>query len=116
MANSTSETLGDFVRRARKEKNLTLRAVSNRSARFGERITAGYISRIENDPRLRVTVHRLTALANGLGIPIHDLMSRVIRVVPSEYTSEELELVAMYKGLSPERRADVLMIIEVLHR
>jgi len=40
------ESVGEFVRRIRKEKNLSLAEVSDRSAPFGQRITGGYICRI----------------------------------------------------------------------
>lgn len=69
------ETLGDFVRRIRRDKNLTLRQVSDRSARFGKRISAGYANRIENDPTLHITADRLKALAHGLDVPAEDLFA-----------------------------------------
>jgi transcriptional regulator with XRE-family HTH domain len=76
------ETLGDFVRRIRKEKNLTLAEVSDRSACFGQRITAGYICRIENNPRQRVTTDRLKALAHGLSVPAEDLFACALSKTP----------------------------------
>lgn len=114
MAARTPETLGEFVRRIRKEKNLTLADVSEQSARFGQRITAGYISHIENDPTRRVTADRLTALANGLGIPVEALIKRPAGVpVSRKKSNEELHLVTKFRELSPERKADVLRIVEM---
>lgn len=81
--NPSTKILGDFVRRTRKEKRLTLAAVSDRSARFGKRITAGYINRIENEPQRKVTADRLVALANGLGVPVWDLFTCVVGVSPA---------------------------------
>ncbi len=78
--NPSTNSLGDFVRRIRKEKRLTLAAVSSRSARFGQRITASYINRIENEPQRKVTADRLVALANGLGVPVWDLFACVAGV------------------------------------
>jgi transcriptional regulator with XRE-family HTH domain len=90
--NPSTNSLGDFVRRIRNEKCLTLAAVSNRSARFGQRITASYINRIENDPQRKVTADRLVALANGLGVPAWDLFACVAGVLKeradSRYTRE----------------------------
>ena len=114
MAHRTPETLGDFVRRIRKEKNLTLADVSEQSARFGQRITAGYISHIENDPKRKVTADRLTALANGLGIPLDALIKRPAGPQGSRRKSkDELHLVTRFRELPPKRKADVLKIVEM---
>ena len=108
------ETLGDFVRRIRKEKNLSLADVSEQSARFGPRISAGYISRIENDPKRRVTTDRITALANGLGVPVQKVLARATGLVtPARESAEEVHLLTRFKQLSPDRKADVLNIVDM---
>ena len=71
------ETLGAYVRRVRKEKRLSCADVSDRSARFGKRISASYINRIENHPNLKVTADRLKALAHGLDVPADELLARL---------------------------------------
>jgi len=114
MAIRRLETLGDFVRRIRKEKNLSLADVSEQSARFGQRITISYINRIENDPKRRVTADRLTALANGLGVPVGELVARVAGPVTSKGKSnDELHLVTRFRELSPQRKVDVLRIVDM---
>jgi len=114
MMNRRPETLGDFVRRIRKEKNLSLADVSEQSSRFGQRITAGYISRIENDPKRRITTDRATALANGLGVPVRELLDRAVgEVVPGGESEEEVHLLTRFKQLPPDRRADVLNIVNM---
>jgi len=110
------ESLGDFIRRIRKEKRLSCADVSNQSARFGKRISGSYINRIENNPTLKPTADRLNALANGLGVPIHDLLARVIRIVPSDYSTEQVELLTRFRELSPERQADVLKIVDLWYQ
>ena len=116
MANRSPERLGDFIRRIRKEKNLSLRAVSRQSARFGQKITGSYISRIENEPRRKVTADRLTALAYGLGIPAEELLARAAGlIVPGEKSEEEVRLLSMFKELSPERKMDVLKLVDLWH-
>lgn len=112
MANRTPETLGDFVRRIRREKNLSCEDVSKQSARFGERISASYINRLENDPRRRATSDRLTALANGLGVPVEELLAHAVGKIPAN-DADELSLLARFRELSPERKADILRIIEL---
>jgi transcriptional regulator with XRE-family HTH domain len=112
------ETLGDFVLRIRKEKNLTLAAVSDRSACYGKRISAGYINHIEHDPRRRVTIDRLIALAHGLDVPIDDLLARIVRVTrvfPSDISGQESELIVMFKELSPKRKADIMKLVDLWH-
>ena len=108
------ETLGDYVRRIRREKCLTLAQVSDRSARFGPRISAGYISHIENDPTRKVTVDRAAALAHGLGIPVLELLARIAGVSPSAYI-EGVKLIAKFKELPPERKADVVRLVDMLY-
>ena len=109
---SPTETFGDFIRRFRNEKGLSCADVSKRSARFGKPIAASYINRIENNVMLRPTADRLMALANGLGIPIEELLARAVGVVPSN-DCHEFELLTRFKKLSAERRADVLKIVDM---
>ena len=106
MTNRRPETLGDFVRRIRKEKNLTLAAVSKRSARFGTRISASYINRIEHDMKYRTTASKLAALANGLGVPASELFARAVGTAPRN-PDDERGLVERFRELSPARQADV---------
>jgi transcriptional regulator with XRE-family HTH domain len=107
------ERLSDFVRRIRKEKNLSLSDVSKQSARFGKLIAASYICRIENEPKRRPSPDRLAALANGLGVPVEELLARAIGIVPSGSSSDEFELLTRFRKLPPERKADVLKIVDM---
>src|SRR6185503_14748005 len=113
MANRTSETLGDFVRRIRTEKSLSTWDVSKRSARFGKPITASYICRIENNLKQKPSADRLTALANGLGVPVQELLARAVGLAPSGESSDELHLLTRFRELSPERKSDVLEIVDM---
>jgi transcriptional regulator with XRE-family HTH domain len=112
-ANKSSEGFADFVRRTRKLKNLSLADVSNQSANFGKRISASYINRIENNLTRRPTADRLAALANGLGIPAPELVARAMGVSPSGKSGDELYLVTRFRELSPERKSDVLAIVDM---
>ena len=112
----STNSLGDFVRRIRKEKRLSLADVSTQSARFGKRITASYINRIETDPTRRPTADRLKALALGLGVPVEELFMRAVRGVASRGDeSDELHLLTRFRELSPQRKADVLKVIALWH-
>jgi transcriptional regulator with XRE-family HTH domain len=107
------ETLADFVRRTRKEKNLSLSDISKQSARFGTFIAASYVCRIENEPTRRITANSLAALANGLGVPVQELLARATGAVPAGNASEEFELLTRFRSLSRERKADVLKIVNM---
>jgi transcriptional regulator with XRE-family HTH domain len=117
MPNQSLETFGDFVRRVRWEKNLSLESVSQRSARFGPRIAGSYINRIENNPHLRPTVDRLRALAYGLGIPVEELLARAAGLVPSDSDSNDaFRLIARFRALSPARKDDVLRMVDLWYQ
>jgi transcriptional regulator with XRE-family HTH domain len=106
------ERLSDFVRRIRKERHLSLSDISKRSARSGKPISASYINRIENDPTRRVSADRLNALANGLGVPVDELLVYALsKMRPDE--ADELSLLARFRALSPQRKADVLEIVDI---
>ena len=117
MSNQSLESLGDFVRRVRRDKNLSCADVEKRSARFGPRIAGSYINRIENNPHLRPSVDRLKALAYGLNIPVEELLARAAGLVPSDSDSNDVfRLVARFRALSAERKDDVLRIIDVWYQ
>jgi transcriptional regulator with XRE-family HTH domain len=107
------ETLADFVRRTRKEKNLSLSDVSKQSARFGTFIAASYVCRIENEPTRRITANSLAALANGLAVPIEELLARIVGLAPAGNSDDELKLITRFRSLSPARKADVLKIVDM---
>jgi transcriptional regulator with XRE-family HTH domain len=111
------ESLGDFVRRIRTEKNMSCADVSKRSARKGpRRIAASYINRIENYPKLSVTAVRLKALADGLGVPAEEVFARAVDFELEGESPDEIELLARFRELSPERRDDVLRIVDVWYQ
>jgi len=110
------ESLGDFVRRIRTEKNLSCRDVSNQSARFGKRISGSYINRIENEPKLRPTADRLRALAHGLSVPAEELFALAIGYAPEGETPEEIELITRFRELSPQRRDDLLSLVDMYYQ
>src|SRR4051794_1307347 len=113
---SPIETFGDFIRRTRRQKNLSCADVSRQSARFGKRIAGSYINRIENDPTLNPTAVALQALANGLGVPVPELMARAFGIASyGERSSEELSLITRFRELSRGRKEDVLKIVDLFY-
>lgn len=115
MANRSPEALGDFVRRIRNKKGLSLTDVAKQSGRFGPSIAASYISRIENDPTRKPTAVALTALAYGLGIPPEEMLLRAVGLFDPGDKSEEVQLRSRFKELSSEKRSFVLDIVDMLY-
>ena len=109
------ESLGQFIRRIRTEKNLSCEDVSKQSARFGKRISGSYINRIENYADLRITTDRLKALADGLDVPADELLARSVGLIQSDEDAAEVRLLARFRNLSPERKADILQLLELWH-
>ena len=115
-SDGSQETLSDYVRRIRNEKHLSCADIEKRSARFGKRIAGSYVNRIENDPTLNPTAVALRALANGLGVPVPELLVRALGITSHEgHSMEEWSLVTRYRELSPERQEDVLNIVDLLY-
>src|SRR5437867_37748 len=79
------ETLSDFVRRIRRERNLSLTDVQRRSGRL---IASSYVSRIENGYILNVTPKKLKALAKGLGVS-EDQIFAITRGLEAESLSPD---------------------------
>jgi len=115
-SDASQETLGDYVRRIRIEKRLSCKDIEKQSARFGKRIAGSYVNRIENNPKLNPTAIALKALANGLGVPVPELMARAFGLASfGGYSSEEFSLLTRFRELSPERQHDVLNIVDTFH-
>jgi transcriptional regulator with XRE-family HTH domain len=115
-SDGSQETLGDFVRRIRNEKHLSCADIEKRSARFGKPITGSYINRIENNPALNPTAVALKALANGLGVPIPELVARAFGLASyGGHSSEELSLITRFRELSRERKDVVLRLVDFFY-
>ena len=108
------ERLGQFVRRIRTEKRLSLSDVSKHSALFGPPISGSYINRIERNPKLKVTPHKLMALAHGLRVPVEEIFAHAIKTM-SRDEADIVSLTTRFKELSPKRKSDVFKLIECLH-
>ena len=106
------ECLGDFVRRIRNEKGLSLSDVSKQSALLGLPISGSYINRIERNPKLRPTLDTLKALAHGLGVPLEELLAHAIGKM-SRDEADELRLVSRFRELSSQRKSDVWTMIQL---
>ena len=109
------ETLSDFVRRIRSEKNLSLMSVQRRS---GGQIAGSYVSRIENGYILNVTPKKLRALAKGLGVS-EDEVFAIARGSSTDTLDMDVELAALlhkYRSLPKEHREELRVLINVIDR
>jgi transcriptional regulator with XRE-family HTH domain len=111
------ESLADYVRRVRREKDLSLNDVRIQS---GYQIVNSYVSRIENGQVINVGLEKLRALAKGLGVSEEELFSVARGKLPSEdpefNKSRFAELALKFDRLPPDSRIDVEALINLLDR
>jgi transcriptional regulator with XRE-family HTH domain len=116
------ESLGDFVRRVRRENRLSTTDVEKRS---GGRISDAYVTRIENGQVKNVSGEKLAALAKGLGITEPMLFSLVCGQLfhrPGAFEFDDAEIFdweirdafKAYSELSDEDKRDLLPTVRLL--
>jgi transcriptional regulator with XRE-family HTH domain len=105
-------SLPDYVRRLRHERNFSLAEVSVRS---GGRIGKTHINRIENGLVSSVSLAKLRALAKGLGVPEDELVSVALGKFPrTESKADEVKLLNYFRHLSAAQQKDVLRMLRAL--
>lgn len=113
----TKESLPDFVRRLRREKDLSLADVSNRS---GGRIGRTHIHRIENGEAKGVSVEKLRALAKGLGVTDEEIFAVARGKKPEDdpdFLKSRLGLLSLKFDKVPiDKRVNVEALIDLLDR
>ena len=91
-----NETLGEYVDRVMKQNGLTLRDVEERS---GKRITNSYISRLINGKVDNLRLETILALAEGLNVNPHDILSAASGVLPQGSSVDPLLAVDLLQKL-----------------
>ena len=91
-----SETLGEFVNRVMKQKGLTLRDVEERC---DKKITNSFISRVINGKVDNLMLESVLALAKGLGVNPHDILTAASGVSPESSTVDPLLLIDILQKL-----------------
>ena len=79
---SSTQSLGDYLRRARKAKHMTLREVSMRSG-----VSDPYISQIENGRTTKPSCDKLWRLSVTLSVPYEALMAKAGLIAPLDNVS-----------------------------
>ena len=111
-----NETLAEFVRRVRSEKNLSLSDVERQSARHGPKIAKSYVSRIENGHNDNPGPEKLKALARGLDVPEEEIMAVAFGRSPkSPAEARELKMLGYFRELPGDRQDDVIRMTKALH-
>jgi|Deesub1362A_J573_1020465.scaffolds.fasta_scaffold28336_1 transcriptional regulator with XRE-family HTH domain len=104
------ESLGSYLRNARRIKNLTLRDVEKRTG-----ISNAYLSQLENNKILCPSPTILHKLSECYDVPYGSLMRLAGYPVPT--TSEQSPVFRMgssFDDLTPEEREEVMEFIEFL--
>jgi transcriptional regulator with XRE-family HTH domain len=114
---SGQESLDQYVRRVIKEKGLSLSDVERRS---GGTISDSYVCGIINGNVGSLTIAKLKALAQGLGVP-EDEVFAVARGRSPKDNQDFLEstfasLYSKYKDLSEDDKKEVFKLLEVIDR
>jgi transcriptional regulator with XRE-family HTH domain len=112
VSSSNQESLADYVRRVRSEKNLSTPDVERQS---GGRITDAYVSRIENGYVKNVSPEKLQALAKGLGVPEDEIFAVARgKSVSGDLQLNELRLVEYFRTLTTESQEVLLAYAEMM--
>lgn len=106
VVNRERETLADYVRRVREEKELSLNQVRVRS---GYQIANSYISRIENGEVTNVGLDKLRSLAKGLNVSEEEIFAVARGKSLNEIESVDAEMAlfaSRVKKLTPQQKRD----------
>ncbi len=99
MSKNPAESFGEYIRRLRKDKNLTQFQLADRTV-----ISAAYIARIETDSSTPRKREILASLATGLGVDEDELISKA-----KLFSASRDSLIRKYK-----RVVDLLLSIEAI--
>ena len=106
MTDTAEETIGDRIRRFRKDADLSLSQLAAKAS-----VSKGYISAIENQGDKRPSGETLYAIAEALGVTMSALLGRRLLAAPLEDIPESLQRFAEQRGL-PENDVAMLARIE----
>jgi|ERR1041385_1805246 len=106
------QSLADYVRRTRLERNLSLSSVSAKSR---GQIGKTHINRIENGIVTRVSLAKLRALALGLSVPVEEILAVAQGNLPDvDSSANETTLLRYFRQLSVDRQNDLLIMVRAL--
>ncbi len=108
MSEEAGVTIGDRIRRYRREAGLSLNQLATSA-----RVSKGYLWSLENEPDKRPSAQTLYAIAEALGVTMSTLLGRRLLTKPPADIPRSLREFANEKEL-PEK--DVLMLAGIEFR
>jgi transcriptional regulator with XRE-family HTH domain len=109
------ETLAEYVRRVRNEKNLSLRDVERNSRRAGLKIVGSYVSRIENEIATNPSKDKLVALAAGLVVQEDEVFAKARGKSLQDPSVREEQMLTLFRGLPSDRQDDLMGMLRHLY-
>ena len=106
MTNETGETIGDRIRKYRREAGLSLNQLASSA-----KVSKGYLWSLENEPDKRPSAETLYAIAETLGVTMSTLLGRRLLTQQPTDIPDSLREFAKDKGL-PEKDMRMLAGIE----
>lgn len=88
MENPQAINLGQFIRKARKDAQLSLRDVEDAT---GKEVSNAYLSQLETGKITKPSPHILYALSTALGVAYESLMERAGYIVPTANRAEGIK-------------------------
>lgn len=116
MSKEGSISLGDFVRKVRNDKGLSVADVSRRS---NGKISTSYISKLENEPNVKISYPKIEALAQGLGVTESEITAIVKgeKIDSGKVIDERFENMALrFRGLEGEEKERANALIDLMER
>lgn len=109
-------TLGEFVRKVRTDKGLSVAEVSERS---GGKISTSYVSKLELEPRVNPSFPKIQALAKGLGVTEAEITG-IIKGQSADKNSvinEQFENLGLrFSGLPASKKEKAQALIDLMER
>ena len=115
---ATRESFGQFVTRILNEKKLSLSDVERKTHKA---ISDSYLSFIIQDKGVNLTLRKLRALAQGLGVSEAMILEAACGIPLAGATTnsaagEFADLVYKYERLSDQDKSDLLPMLQILRR
>lgn len=110
----TPLTISEFIRQQLQKSGLSQHDVERRS---GGRITNSYLSKLLSGAASNLTVEKLKALADGLGVThaeIADIAFNLDNLAQDPEEAEFFSLLQRYKHLSPEQKLELRALLEMV--
>ncbi|HLS22310.1 MAG TPA: helix-turn-helix transcriptional regulator [Pseudogracilibacillus sp.] len=99
-------TIGEFIRKKREEKHISLRELAKQTG-----VSPAYISQLENNYRTNPTSHVLRSLAEGLQIPFEQFIEEL-----QTYTNLQLKEFDSFYNQKDTRQKEHFDLAKLFHK